>query len=137
MGPTCMGAAWWCGGGGGRGAATSGFVENCGAPPTPAAKCGGGGGGGGGRAPFAEYAAAMGDICTIVVLPPAGASSLPARPPMRHAAHAAAAPQKQHAMGATTKMRITKMTLAATAPGGSGATCAPVKPKPPKDAVEV
>ena len=133
MGPTCMGAAW-CGSGG-RGA-TSGFVENCGAPPMPAAKCGGGGGGGGGGAPFAAYAATMGDICTTVVLP-AGASSLPARPPMRHAAHAAAAPQKQHAMGATTKMRITKITMAATAPGVSGATCAPNKPKPPKDAVEV
>jgi hypothetical protein len=71
-----------------------------------------------------------GDICTTVVTP--GAISFAVRR-ARNAAQHAAAPQKKHASGATTKMRITKITIAATAPDASAWVCAAPAGAPNKD----
>jgi hypothetical protein len=65
-----------------------------------------------------------------------GAISFAARALPRHAAKEAATPKKQHAIGATTKMSSTKMTMAATAPEVSPGTAAAAPSAPaPKDAV--
>jgi hypothetical protein len=107
------------GGSGGGGALSSGFA------PLAAH------GGGGALCGCAGFCIAMGDITTVVVAVP-GAMSFAVRP-ARNAAQHAAAPQKKHASGATTKMRITKITIAATAPGASAWVCAAPAGAPNKD----
>ena len=75
----------------------------------------------------------MGDKTKVVL----GCMSFAARLP-RHAAQVAATPQKQHAIGATTTMSSTKMTIAATAPEESASILAAApSAAAPKDPVDV